>query len=447
MSAVSLKTVETGSPSNAAWQARKTDAIARGEGNLAPIYIDRALNAEMWDVEGRRYIDFGTGIAVCNTGHSHPKVVAAVKDQVDRFSHTCVMVTPYDTAVRLAEELNRLAPGPSPKKSMFVTTGAEAVENAIKIARAHTRRRGVIAFNGGYHGRTNFTLGLTGKNAPYKTNFGPFPADIYRVPYPIEYHGVTLEDTMHSLEMLFKCDIIPEDVAAIIVEPVQGEGGFYPASDEFLRAIRDICDTHGIVMIADEIQSGFGRTGKFFCMEHSGVEPDLMTVAKGMAGGFPIAGVVGKAEIMDAPDPGGLGGTYAGSPVGCAAALAVIDVLEDENLVDRANHIASIFDMRLKALRAQYPTLIGDIRTDRGAMMAVEIITDGEASKPNPVLVKAIVAEAYKQGLVILSCGVRGNVFRFLPALTIPDTLIHEGLDIFEKVMAKVILEDAVHKS
>ncbi|GLQ22431.1 4-aminobutyrate transaminase [Algimonas ampicilliniresistens] len=434
-----LKTVKDISLTNAEWQARKIAAIARGEGNLAPVYIERAENAEMWDVEGRRYIDFGTGIAVCNTGHSHSKVVAAVKDQVDRFSHTCVMVTPYDTAVRLAEELNRLAPGPSPKKSIFVTTGAEAVENAIKIARAHTRRRGVIAFNGGYHGRTNFTLGLTGKNAPYKTHFGPFPADIYRVPYPINYHGVSLDDTLHAIEMLFKCDIIPEDVAAIIVEPVQGEGGFYPASDAFLRAIRDLCDRHGIVMIADEIQSGFGRTGKFFCMEHSGIEPDLMTVAKGMAGGFPIAGVVGKAEIMDAPLPGGLGGTYAGSPVGCAAALAVIDVIEEEQLVDRANHISSIFDARLKALREQFPALIGEIRTDRGAMMAVELIQDGDPSKPNPELVKAVVGDAYQQGLVILSCGVRGNVFRFLPALTIPDALIHEGLDIFEKCLSRMI--------
>jgi 4-aminobutyrate aminotransferase/(S)-3-amino-2-methylpropionate transaminase len=428
-----LKAVDSTSPDNAAWQERKMAAMARGEGNLAAVYIERAKNAEMWDVEGKRYIDFGTGIAVCNTGHSHPKVVAAVKEQVDRFSHTCVMVTPYDSAVRLAEQLNELAPGPSPKKSMFVTTGAEAVENAVKIARAHTRRRAVIAFNGGYHGRTNFTLGLTGKNAPYKTFFGPFPNDIYRVPYPIDYHGVSLDDTLEAIAMLFKCDIVPEEVAAIIVEPVQGEGGFYPASDAFLNAIRQICDDHGIVMIADEIQSGFGRTGKFFCMEHSGVEPDLMTVAKGMAGGFPIAGVIGKAEIMDAPEPGGLGGTYAGSPVGCAAALAVIDVIRDESLVERANHIASLFDARLKRLQSKYPDRIGDIRTDRGAMMAIEIIQDGDPSKPDPALVKAIVAETYRQGLVTLSCGIRGNVFRFLPALTIPDVLIHEGLDIFEQ--------------
>lgn len=417
---------------NVEWQARKVDAIARGEGNLASVYIERAKNAEMWDVEGNRYIDFGSGIAVCNTGHSHPKVVMAVKEQIERFTHTCVMITPYDSAVRLAEALNQLAPGPSPKKSMFVTTGAEAVENAIKIARAHTGRRAVIAFNGGYHGRTNFTLGLTGKNAPYKTLFGPFPADIYRAPFPIDYHGVTLENSLEALHMIFKCDVPANEVAAIIVEPVQGEGGFYAASDEFLKALRNICDEHGIVMIADEIQSGFGRTGKFFCMEYSGVEPDLMTVAKGMAGGFPIAAVVGKAEIMDAPLPGGLGGTYAGSPVGCVAALAVIEVMQEEKLVEASNQIGKAFKARLENLQNKHPSIIGNIRADRGAMLAIELIKDGDPNKPDPDLVKAIVGECYQRGLVVLACGIRGNVFRFLPALTITDNLIQEGLDIFE---------------
>lgn len=422
--------------SNAQWQARKGAAMARGEGNIAPVYIERALNAEMWDVEGNRYIDFGTGIAVCNTGHSHPKIVAAVKQQIDRFSHTCVMVTPYDSAVRLAESLNQLAPGTSAKKTMFVTTGAEAVENAIKIARAHTGRRAVIAFNGGYHGRTNLTLGLTGKNAPYKTLFGPFPADIYRAPFPIDYHGVTLQDSLDALQMILKCDVAPEDVAAIIVEPVQGEGGFYPASDEFLIALRELCDTHGIVMIADEIQSGFGRTGKFFCMEHSGVEPDLITMAKGMAGGYPISAVVGKQDIMDAPLPGGLGGTYAASPVSCAAALAVIEVIKEENLVEAANRIASVFKARLLTLREKYPSIIGEIRADRGAMLAIELITNSNPDQPNSGLTGKIVAECYKRGLVVLSCGIRGNVFRFLPALTITDELIHDGLDILEESIA-----------
>jgi len=418
---------------NADWQARKEAAFARGEANLAPVFVERARNAELWDVEGRRYIDFATGIAVCNTGHSHPTVVQAVKSQVERFSHTCVMVTPYDSAVLLAEKLNKLAPGDSDKKTMFVTTGAEAVENAVKIARAHTGRRAVIAFNGGYHGRTNFTLGLTGKNAPYKTLFGPFPGDIYRAPFPIPYHGVSVQDSLDALGNLLNCDVAVEDVAAIIVEPVQGEGGFYPAPDDFLLALRELCDRQGIVFIADEIQTGFGRTGKFFCMEHSGVEPDLMTVAKGMAGGFPIAGVVGKADIMDAPLPGGLGGTYAGSPVGCSAALAVTDVIEKEGLVEAAQLIGEVFSARLHALKDRLPNVIGDIRADRGAMVALELIKDGDPNQPNPELLGRIVTAAYDNGLVVLKCGVRGNVLRFLPPLTIQQEVLTEGLGILEK--------------
>ncbi len=419
--------------SNAEWQKRKEAAIAVGEANLAPIYIERGENAELWDVEGNRYIDFATGIAVCNTGHSHPDVVAAVKDQVDRFSHTCVMITPYDSAVLLAERLNELAPGDSPKKSMFVTTGAEAVENAVKLARAHTGRRAVIAFNGGYHGRTNFTLGLTGKYAPYKNLFGPFPADIYRAPFPIDYHGVSIEDSLRALNDLFVCDVTPDETAAIIVEPVQGEGGFYPAPNEFLQALRKLCDEKGIVLIFDEIQTGFGRTGKFFCCEYAGIEPDLMTVAKGIAGGYPIAGVVGKSEIMDAALPGGLGGTYAGSPVGCSAALAVIDVIERENLVQRANAIGQFFKMRLNGLKEKYPRSIGEVRADRGAMVAMEFIHDGNPDRPNGNILNKVVAAGYEQGLILLKCGIRGNAIRFLPALTISDDLLREGLDTFEK--------------
>lgn len=417
---------------NADWQARKDAAVARGQGNIAPVYIERAENAEMWDVEGRRYIDFGTGIAVCNTGHSNPRVVAAVKEQLDKFSHTCVMVTPYDTAVRLAEALNELAPGTTPKKSMFVTTGAEAVENTVKIARAYTGRRGVIAFNGGFHGRTMLAMGLTGKITPYKNLFGPFPGEVYHAPFPIEYHGVTVEDSLKALHNLFKVDIAPSDVAAIIVEPVQGEGGFYPAPNAFMQALREVCDEHGIVMIADEIQTGFGRTGKFFASEYAGIEPDLMTVAKGVAGGFPLAAVVGKAEIMDAPLPGGLGGTYAGSPIGCAAALAVIDVIREDGLVDRANAIGAKFKARLEGLGAKYPDTIGDIRCDRGAMIAVELVQNGNVEQPAADLTKALVGAAYESGLVLLSCGVNGNVIRFLPALTITDALIDEGFDILE---------------
>ncbi|WP_323798972.1 4-aminobutyrate--2-oxoglutarate transaminase [Parasphingorhabdus sp.] len=418
---------------NAAWQVRKNAAIARGEGNAAPIYVDRARGSEIWDVEGRRYVDFGAGIAVCNTGHMHPKIHAAVTAQLERFSHTCVMVTPYDSAVMLAERLNKCAPGDSLKKSMFVTTGAEAVENAIKIARAHTDRRGVIAFDGGYHGRTMMTLGLTGKVTPYKNRFGPFPGEIYRAPFPIAYHGISVEDSLRALQILFKTDIEPRDCAAIIVEPVQGEGGFYPAPDAFLQALRQICDEHGILLIFDEIQTGFGRTGKLFAAEHAEVEADLMTVAKGLAGGFPLAAVIGKQEIMDAPEPGGLGGTYAGSPIGCAAALAVLDVIEEESLVEASVHIGRVFAKRLLALQAEFPDRIGDVRCDRGAMVALELVENGDANCGDAALTKAIVTAAYQKGLIALTCGVRGNVFRFLPALTISDELIHEGLDIFEQ--------------
>jgi len=417
---------------NAQWQERKQAAIARGQGNAAAIYIDHAKNAELWDVEGNRYIDFGTGIAVCSTGHSNPRVVAAVQDQLQRFSHTCVMVTPYDSAVELAEKLNELAPGPSPKKTIFVTTGAEAVENCVKIARAHTGRRGVIAFNGGFHGRTMLAMGLTGKITPYKNLFGPFPAEIYHAPFPVDYHGVSVDDSLKALDMLFNVDIAASDVAAIIVEPVQGEAGFYPAPDAFMQALRKICDEHGIVFIADEIQSGFARAGKFFCCEYSGVEPDLMTVAKGVAGGFPLAAVVGKADIMDAPLPGGLGGTYAGSPIGCAAALAVIDVIVEGDLVERGNQIGALFSDRLTSLQQQFPDTIGDIRAERGAMIAMELVKNGDAEQPDPDLTRKMVTRAYQKGLVLLSCGIRGNVIRFLPALTISDELINEGLDIVE---------------
>ncbi|MAW82784.1 MAG: 4-aminobutyrate--2-oxoglutarate transaminase [Parvularcula sp.] len=418
---------------NTELQKRKDAAIARGEANLAPIYVARAKNAELWDVEGNRYIDFGSGIAVCNTGHAHPKIVDAVKRQVELFSHTCVMVTPYEPAVALAERLNKLAPGASDKKSMFVTTGAEAVENAVKIARAHTGRRAVIAFDGGYHGRTNFTLGLTGKNAPYKTLFGPFPGDIYRAPFPIDYHGVSVEQSLKALRNLFNFDVAVDDVAAIIFEPVQGEGGFYPAPAAFVQELRKICDEHNIVLIADEIQTGFGRTGKMFCMEHFDVEPDLMTVAKGLAGGFPLAGVVGKAEIMDAPLPGGLGGTYAGSPVGCAAALSVLDVIEQEGLVARAAEVGGVIKKKFQALKKQHETRIGDIRADHGAMAAMEFVEDGDASKPDPALLASVVARAQESGLVVLKCGVRGNVLRLLPPLTIEDSVLEEGLGILER--------------
>ncbi len=439
MSEARLKIAEGTKLSNNEWQARKNDAVARAQGNIAPVFVERALGSEIWDVEGKRYIDFGTGIAVCSAGHSHPKIKAAVAAQLENFSHTCVMVTPYDSSVRLAEKLNELAPGPSKKKSIFVTTGAEAVENTIKIARAHTGRRGVIAFNGGFHGRTMLAMGLTGKITPYKNLFGPFPAELYHAPFPIEYHGVSVEESLKALDNLFKVDIAPSDVAAIIVEAVQGEGGFYPAPVEFLRALRTLCDEHGIVLVSDEIQTGFGRTGKMFCSEYAGIEPDLITVAKGMANGFPIAAVVGKAEIMDSPLPGGLGGTYAGSPIGCVAALAMIEVIEEENLIDSANRVSDTFTPHLESLQAKYPKVIGHLRTSHGAMMAMELVKNGDADQPDAELTKNLLGKAYEKGLVLLACGSRGNVIRFLPALNISDALINEGMDIIAECLAELI--------
>ncbi|MDA8694407.1 4-aminobutyrate--2-oxoglutarate transaminase [Pseudomonadales bacterium] len=427
---MSVSKSNTNQASNTEWQKRKEAAFARGLSNVAPVYVERARGSEIWDVEGNRYIDFATGIAVCNTGHSHPHIVAAVKDQVDRFSHTCLMVSPYDSAVVLAEKLNQLAPGDSVKKTLLVTTGAEAVENCVKIARAHTGRRGVIAFNGGYHGRTLMTMSLTGKITPYKNLFGPFPGEIFHAPFPIATQGVSIEDALKGLDNLFKVDIAPSDVAAFIVEPVQGEGGFYPAPDAFLQALRKLADQHGILLICDEVQSGFGRTGKFFASEHAGIEPDLISVAKGIAGGFPLAGVIGKADIMDAPLPSGLGGTYAGSPVSCAAALAVLDVIEQEGLVTQANHIGKYFGRRLNELQKNHRDIIAEVRVDRGAMIAIELMHDGDRSRPNPELTRALVAEAHRQGLILLSCGFHGNVIRCLPALTISDELIDEGMTI-----------------
>jgi 4-aminobutyrate aminotransferase/(S)-3-amino-2-methylpropionate transaminase len=415
---------------NDAWLQRRNEAFPRGQGALIPVFIERAKNAEMWDIEGRRYIDFVTGIAVCSTGHSNPRVVAAVEKQLQCFSHTALMLTPYTCAVELAENLNRLAPGDTPKKTIFVTTGAEAVENSIKIARAHTGRRGVIAFHGGFHGRTMMALALTGKVAPYKTLFGPLPGDIYHAPFPVEYHGVGVDDSLKALEMLFKVDIAASDVAAIIVEPVQGEGGFYPAPDRFLQALRKLCDEHGIVLVADEIQSGFARTGRFFACEYAGIEPDLVTFAKGVAGGFPLAGVVGKADVMEGPLPGGLGGTYAGSPIGCAAALAVIDIIREDKLLERSLEIGRVFADRLHGLQADFPQVIGDIRAGRGAMIAMELVKDGDAKEADAGLTASLMKLASRKGLILLSCGIRGNVIRFLPALTISDELIHEGLDI-----------------
>src|SRR5262245_29532481 len=326
--------------SNTELHARRQQAVASGVASIhARIFPARAQNAEVWDVEGKRYIDFAGGIAVLNTGHRHSQVIAAVREQLERFSHTAFQVLPYEPYVALAERLNELAPGDAPKKTLLLTTGAEAIENAVKVARAYTKRPGVIAFGGAFHGRTLFALGLTGKVEPYKTGFGPFPGEIYHVPFPNPLHGVTIEDSLHALEALFKADVEPARVAAIVIEPVQGEGGFYIAPPEFLRALRRLCDQHGIVFIADEIQTGIARTGKIFAIEHAGVVPDLIVLAKSLAGGFPLSAIVGRADIMDAVGPGGLGGTYGGNPLCCAAALAVLDVIEEERLLERATRL------------------------------------------------------------------------------------------------------------
>ncbi|XOB61725.1 4-aminobutyrate--2-oxoglutarate transaminase [Campylobacterota bacterium DY0563] len=419
-------------------QERKNKVFARGQGNAYPVYIKEAKNSEVWDVEGNRLIDFGTGIAVCNTGHSHPKIIEAVKAQIENFSHTCFTVTPYEVGVELAEKLTKVAPGETEKKAMFVTTGAEAVENCVKIARAHTGRRGIIAFNGGFHGRTNMTMALTGKTMPYKKGFGPFPAEIYHLPYPTSFNGTSVKDTLTALKNLFKVDILAEDVAAIIIEPIQGEGGFYQTPVELLQELRRICDENGIVLIIDEIQTGFARTGKMFNIEYAGIEPDLMTMAKGIAGGYPLSGVVGKAEIMDSAIPGGLGGTYGGSPVGCAAGLAVLEIIEEEDLINRANQIGDIFNKRLNELKAQFPDLICDVR-NKGAMIALELMKDGDFEKPNAELTKALTAKATEYGLILLSCGFNSNVIRFLPALTISDEIVNEGLDKFQELFKDVV--------
>ena len=422
--------------SNTELHARRQQAVPRGVTNSLAVYAERASNAELWDVEGRRYIDFASGISVLNTGHVHPRVSAAIAAQLARLTHTCFQVTPTESYVALAEALNALAPGAGPKKTIFLTTGAEAVENAIKIARFHTRRSAIISFSGGFHGRTLACISLTGKVQPYKTGFGPMLPEIYHLPFPMPYHGITVEHALDALEQLFKADVDPARVAAIIIEPVLGEGGFYPAPPELLRRLRSVCDTHGIVMIADEIQSGFGRTGRMFAIEHSGVEPDLITIAKSVAGGVPLSAVTGKAEIMDAPGPGGLGGTFAGSPLACAAGLAVLEVIREEQLLQRSQEIGRFMGSRLKGLQVRFPC-VGEVR-NLGAMVALELVKNMRADHPDAELTKSLVQAAGRRGLIILSCGIYSNVIRFLAPLTISDALLKEGCHLFEQALEEV---------
>jgi 4-aminobutyrate aminotransferase len=414
--------------SNADLEARRKDAMSRGVGVQTQIFAERAENAEVWDSEGNRYIDFASGIAVLNTGHRHPKVIAAVKEQIDRFTHTCHQVLPYENYVRLAERLNTIVPGKGEKKTIFVTTGAEAVENAVKIARAATGRQAVVAFTGAFHGRTFMGMALTGKVVPYKVGFGAMPNDVFHVPFPIPLHGVSVEQSIEALQYLFKADVDPKRVAAIILEPVQGEGGFYEAPREFMSRLRAICDEHGILLIADEVQTGFARTGKMFAMEHHDVAPDLTTMAKSLAGGFPLAAVTGRADIMDAPAPGGLGGTYGGSPMGIAAANAVLDVIEEEGLCDRANQLGGRLKQHLASLRDDVPEIV-DIRGP-GFMNAVEFNVGG---KPSADFTGKVRVEALKRGLLLLTCGVHGNVIRFLSPITIQDAVFTEALGKLEE--------------
>ncbi len=418
--------------------SRREAAVPRGAANITPYFAERAENAQVWDVEGKRYIDFAGGIGVLNTGHRHPKVVAAVDAQMQKLMHTCFHVMPYEPYVALAEKLNALTPGDHAKKTLLLNTGAEAVENAIKVARAATGRSAVIAFNGSFHGRTMMGMALTGKMVPYKQGFGPFPAEVYHAPYPIAYHGISVEDSLLTLNNLLKTDVDPTRVAAIILEPIQGEGGFYQAPKEFLEAIRTLCDQHGIVMIVDEVQSGFARTGKMFAIEHSGVIPDLITMAKSLAGGMTLSALTGRAELMDAPNVGSIGSTYGGSPMACTAALAVIEVIEEENLLERANQIGQRICDRFLDMAENGAPCIDNVRT-AGAMVACEMVKNREQRTPDADLAKALVAKATTNGLLLLSCGTFANTIRVLVPLTADDALIDEGLAIMERCLQELL--------
>ena len=410
--------------------------IPRGITTAHPLVADHAQGAELWDVAGRRFIDFAGGIGVMNVGHGHPRVMEAVHAQLDRMTHTSFQVVMYESYLRLAERLCALAPGSGPKKAIFFSTGAEAVENAVKIARAHTGRPAVISFNGGFHGRTLLALSLTGSVVPYKQNFGPYATEIYQAPFPYEYRGWSSEQALAALNGIFESSVSPDRVAAVIVEPVQGEGGFVPAPEEFLRGLRELTERHGIMLIVDEIQTGFGRTGRYFAIEHSGVEPDLMTVAKSLAAGFPLSGVVGRAEVMDAPAPGGLGGTYGGNPVACAAGLAVLDVMRDEKLPERAARIGSVVEERMRTWASDHQ-LVGDVRV-MGAMAGMELVRDRKTKTPADSETAQLLAIAREKGLILLRAGVHHNVIRTLMPLTISDEHLEEGLDIIGSALAEV---------
>ncbi|MDV6320360.1 4-aminobutyrate--2-oxoglutarate transaminase [Chromohalobacter sp. HP20-39] len=415
---------------NAQLNELKTRYVASGAASPATQFAERAENALIWDADGNRIIDFAGGIGVLNVGHRHPKVVQAVKDQLDKVMHTCQTVMPYEGYVKVAEKLSQLTPVRGHGKVMLANSGAEALENAVKVARAATGRDNVICFTGGYHGRTFMTMAMNGKVAPYATDFGSMPGNVFRAPYPVPYHGVSEEDALNGLKMTLKTDANPRDTAAIVLEPVLGEGGFYAASPSFLKAVREICDEHGMLMIVDEVQSGFGRTGKLFAIEHSGVEPDIITMAKSMADGMPISAVVGTDKVMDASGGNSLGGTYTGSPVSCAATLAVLEVFEEEKILEKSQALGDKLGERFAKWQQDF-ACVDNVR-HLGAMAAFDVVADKTNHTPDAELTGAVCKKAREKGLILLSCGLYGNTLRFLMPVTIEDDVLQEGLDIVE---------------
>lgn len=420
---------------NAELLARRQTAVVRGVSHATPIFAAKARNSEIWDVEGKRYVDFAGGIAVLNTGHCHPLIMQAVRDQLERFTHTAFQVLPYESYIELAERLNALAPLNGPAKSILLSTGAEATENAVKIARAATGRNGVIAFTGGFHGRTALASTMTGKVVPYKKSLGPALPDVWHVPFPVAGGEVSVDDALRYINFIFKADIDASRVAAIIIEPVQGEGGFHQVPTELMRGLRRICDEHGIVLIADEVQTGFGRTGKMFAMEHYDVQADLICVAKSLAGGLPLSGVIGRAAIMDAAEPGGLGGTYAGHPLACAAALAVLDIFKSEDLLGRANAIGARLRTAIDRMsRANHLVPMSAARGP-GAMVAFDVLKQRGSNEPDAEATRRITQRAHENGLILLSCGTAANTIRILVPLTASDDIVDEGLAILEECL------------
>ncbi len=428
-------------PKSDALQARKLKAVSSGVSTGLPVYIERASGGILVDVDGNQLIDFGAGIAVTSVGNSAPRVVEGVQRQVADFTHTCFMVTPYEEYLQVCEELAAVTPGDHEKRSALFNSGAEAVENAVKVARHATGRDAVVVFDHAYHGRTNLTMAMTAKNMPYKDGFGPFAGEIYRAPmaYPYRWLGgaqACADEAFETFTSLVHAQVGEERTAAVILEPIQGEGGFIVPAPGFVRRVADWCREHGIVFIADEIQTGFCRTGDWFASDHEGVVPDLITTAKGIAGGLPLAGLTGRADLMDSVHAGGLGGTYGGNPVACAAAIGAIATMRELDLVGRAREIEAIFRPRLEALASRHEQ-VGDIR-GRGAMLAIELVTDRASKTPDAALTKAVNAYCHQQGLVTLTAGTFGNVFRFLPPLVAPDHLLTEGLDILDAAFAAV---------